>query len=98
MLANDSDPEADPLTATLVSGPLHGQLSFDHDGSFSYTHDGGGSGADSFAYRVSDGWTQSSPAEVDILILPFEVNLTPNPAPRERGINRAEAGRSDQPQ
>ncbi len=98
VLENDSDPEADPLTATLVSGPLHGQLDFNPNGTFSYTHDGGVSAEDSFVYRVSDGWTQSSPAEVNIVILPFGVTPTPDPTLRERGIARAEAGGSNRPQ
>jgi hypothetical protein len=37
VLANDSDAEGDMLTATLVTGPQHGTLVKNADGSFSYT-------------------------------------------------------------
>ena len=33
----DSDPDGDPLTASLVDGPLHGSLILNADGSFTYT-------------------------------------------------------------
>ncbi|MGR9108633.1 MAG: MopE-related protein, partial [Gammaproteobacteria bacterium] len=37
VLANDSDPEHDPLTVALQSNPANGLLAFNPDGSFSYT-------------------------------------------------------------
>src|SRR5262249_57857926 len=37
VLANDSDVDEDPLTAVLVSGPAHGTLALDADGSVIYT-------------------------------------------------------------
>ena len=36
VLANDSDPDGDPLTATLDSGPANGSLTLNPDGSFLY--------------------------------------------------------------
>lgn len=56
VLANDTDPEGDNLTATTtpVSGPSNGTLLLNADGSFSYTHDGGPSTSDSFVYEVCD--------------------------------------------
>ncbi len=39
VLANDSDPDRDPLTVSLVSGPAHGQLALNPDGTFTYTPD-----------------------------------------------------------
>jgi hypothetical protein len=36
VLWNVSDPDNDPLTAELVSGPSVGQLTFNADGSFTY--------------------------------------------------------------
>lgn len=55
VLANDTDPDGDPLTATLDSGPLSGTLSLNLDGSFVYTPTAGFSGLDSFVYVASDG-------------------------------------------
>ena len=37
VLANDSDPDGDSMTASLVSGPSSGTLDFNSDGSFVYT-------------------------------------------------------------
>src|SRR5205823_6549496 len=37
VLANDSDAEGDALSAVLVTGPGHGSLTFNGDGSFTYT-------------------------------------------------------------
>jgi hypothetical protein len=59
VLANDSDPDGDPLTATLVSGPSHGSLTLNMDGSFSYQPDEDFVGQDSFTYAASDGGTDS---------------------------------------
>src|SRR5207247_2360653 len=36
VLANDSDVDSDPLSTILVSGPSHGTLTLNSDGSFSY--------------------------------------------------------------
>ena len=42
MLANDTDADLpnDTLTAVLVAGPAHGNLTLNGNGTFSYTHDG----------------------------------------------------------
>ncbi len=37
VLANDSDPEGNILTVKPGSGPAHGALSLNGDGSFTYT-------------------------------------------------------------
>ena len=36
VLANDSDPNLDPFTGSVVTGPAHGTLAFNADGSFTY--------------------------------------------------------------
>src|SRR5436190_19027966 len=64
VLANDTDVEADDLTATLVMGPSHGTLDFNSNGSFSYTPDANYDGPDSFSYSVSDGTPNSTYALV----------------------------------
>ena len=51
VLANDTDSDADPLTAQLMSGPSHGSLSLNSDGSFTYNPAIGYYGTDSFSYE-----------------------------------------------
>ncbi len=50
VLWNDYDPEGDPLTAQLVSGPQNGSVTLNPDGSFTYEPDPGFAGQDSFTY------------------------------------------------
>lgn len=69
VLGNDTDPEGDPLTAELVTGPSHGMLALGPDGSFTYTPNGDFHGTDSFTYRASDG-DLSSVATVTITVDP----------------------------
>jgi hypothetical protein len=58
VLANDSGGSAaHPLVATQLSGPLHGNLTLNPDGSFQYIPAAGYSGPDVFTYRASDGTT-----------------------------------------
>ena len=67
VLANDSDPNADPISAVLLSAPAHGTLSLSSDGSFSYTPTVDFRGTDSFTYRAADTSNNfSSPATVTI--------------------------------
>lgn len=68
VLANDSDPEAQPLTAQLVSNPASGALTLNANGSFVYVPTGGFSGADSFTYRAFDGAQVSNLATVAITV------------------------------
>ena len=54
VLSNDSDPESDPITATLVSSPSFGTLTFLNNGNFTYTHNGSATSTDSFSYSPMD--------------------------------------------
>jgi VCBS repeat-containing protein len=66
----DSDsPQAD-LSVALVTGPLHGTLTLNADGSFSYIHNGSETVTDAFTYRVSDGINLSNVATVSFTITP----------------------------
>ena len=55
VLANDTDVDGNPLTAALVTGPAHGTLALNANGSFTYTPTANYNGADSFTYTASDG-------------------------------------------
>ncbi len=51
----DFDPDGDPLSVSLVSGPGFGTLELEADGSFTYTPAEDFAGVDTFDYAVSDG-------------------------------------------
>lgn len=67
ILLNDED-DGDSLTAVLVTGPSHGTLSLNPDGSFTYKPATGFSGTDTFTYKAYDGECYSEPATVTILV------------------------------
>lgn len=73
VLANDSDPDGDPISATLLASPQHGLFSLNTDGSFNYVPDTGYVGSDSFTYLLRDG-TVSTPVTVTL-----SVNAPPRP-------------------
>ena len=68
VLANDTDPEANPLTAQLVAGPTHGTVSLNANGSFTYTPGPDYNGPDSFTYQARDGTLTSNTATVSIAV------------------------------
>src|SRR5207249_994218 len=70
VLANDTDADGDTLTAVLVSGPAHGTLTLNADGSLVYMPALNFNGTDSFTYKASDGQAQSSVATVTITVTP----------------------------
>lgn len=68
VLANDTDPDNDPLTAVLVTSTTNGVLTFNTNGSFQYRPATNFFGTDSFAYRASDGTSTSAPCSVTITV------------------------------
>jgi hypothetical protein len=64
VLGNDTP--ATGLTASLLSGPSHGSLSFAADGGFTYQPAPNYFGIDSFSYRASNGSVSSNVATVTI--------------------------------
>ncbi|RLE23311.1 MAG: hypothetical protein DRJ50_06375, partial [Actinobacteria bacterium] len=73
VLANDSDPQADPLTARLVSGPTHGNLTLNFDGSYDYMHDGSETTADAFYYEaVEPSGATSNTVLVQLTVTPTD--------------------------
>ncbi len=70
VLANDSDVDANTLTAVLVSSASHGTLTLQPDGRFTYTPVANFNGPDSFTYRVNDGVVDSAIATVTINVIP----------------------------
>jgi len=68
VLGNDSDADGDTLSAELGSGPSHGVVSLNADGSFAYTPAANFNGSDSFTYRASDGTLASNLATVTLTV------------------------------
>jgi large repetitive protein len=68
VLGNDTDVEGHHLTAALVSGPSHGTLVLNADGSFTYTPAANYNGPDSFTYKANDGSLDSNVATVTITV------------------------------
>jgi VCBS repeat-containing protein len=75
LLANDGDVDGDSFTAVLDSGPAHGTLSLNADGSFNYTPDADYYGSDSFSYQARDSSAASNVATVTLTIT--SINDTP---------------------
>ncbi|MCC9599007.1 Ig-like domain-containing protein [Stieleria sp. JC731] len=81
VLANDTDPDSGTLTAQVASGPSHGSLTLNSDGSFTYVPEADFSGDDSFTYQASDGSGFSSPVTVAITVTDqntFSINENSN--------------------
>ena len=70
VLGNDTDVDSPTLSATLVSGPAHGALVFNTDGSFTYTSNANYFGPDGFTYKASDGSLDSNVSTVSLTVNP----------------------------
>ncbi|HTK77374.1 MAG TPA: tandem-95 repeat protein [Gemmataceae bacterium] len=68
VLSNDTSANGGNLTAVLVSGPAHGTLTLNADGSFSYTPAANYNGSDSFAYKANDGSLDGNTATVSLTV------------------------------
>jgi VCBS repeat-containing protein len=71
VLGNDSDADSEPLTAVLGSGPSHGTLVLNADGSFTYAPAPDFHGTDTFTYKANDGITDSNVTTVTITVKPI---------------------------
>jgi gliding motility-associated-like protein/uncharacterized repeat protein (TIGR01451 family) len=71
VLDNDSDPDGNQLTASLLAGPANGTVALDANGRFTYRPNAGYSGADSLRYRICD---NGIPSLCDTAAVYFNVN------------------------
>jgi large repetitive protein len=71
LLDSVSDVDNAAFSAQIVSGPAHGALTMNADGTFTYRADANYNGADSFTYKVSDGQLESTVASVFINVTPI---------------------------
>lgn len=69
VLGNDTDPDDDQLIAILDSGPTHGSLTLNANGSFIYNSLLNYNGSDNFTYHASDGELNSNVAMVSLTII-----------------------------
>ena len=69
LLANDSDPENDSLTAAVVDLPANGSLGVRPNGAFTYVPGQDFNGVDSFTYTANDGLQDSVPVRVNLSVL-----------------------------
>ena len=77
VLANDTDPQALPMTAFQLTSPANGYLAFNGDGSFSYTPFSGFVGTDSFTYQATNGVAASAPVTVTFTVGQPTLSWTP---------------------
>ena len=70
VLANDFDPDGDPLTVVAVSVPANGTAVNNGDGTVTYTPNTNFTGTDSFTYTIEDGQGGSSTATVTVEVTP----------------------------
>ena len=68
VLGNDSDIDGDAMSTGTVSGPSHGTLTLNADGSFTYTPNANYNGPDSFTYEAYDASSESNVATVSIAV------------------------------
>ena len=68
ILKNDSDAEGDSLKAAKIGDPIHGSLTVNSDGSFSYRPNADFFGEDSFTYKVNDSISDSNTATVTVSV------------------------------
>jgi VCBS repeat-containing protein len=78
VLAGATDVDGDTLTAGLVTGPTHGTLRLNADGSFEYTPNADYNGSDNFAFVARDGQV-SGAATITLTITPINDPPTLDP-------------------
>src|SRR2546425_7102586 len=68
VLGNDTDVDSPVLTAVVVTGPSHGALTLNANGSFSYTPAANFHGSDSFTYTANESGRGPNRTPVALLI------------------------------
>ncbi|NND60857.1 MAG: tandem-95 repeat protein [Gammaproteobacteria bacterium] len=73
VLANDSDPDSDPLVVSNATNGTNGSVVVNGDNTVTYTPEAGFTGNDSFTYTVSDGRGGFANAMVFVTVNPVQV-------------------------
>jgi VCBS repeat-containing protein len=92
LLGNDTDISGDGLVANLVTGPAHGTVTVNSDGSFVYTHDGSETNSDSFTYTATDDGVGSLVSNVATVHLTVNAQNDPPVAVDDSGYEVDEDG------
>ena len=89
VLANDSDPDGDPLTVTSATAP-NGIVAINPDGTVTYTPNANFNGTDTITYTISDGQGGTSTATVTITVNPVnDAPVVDIPIPSQSGLDSA---------
>jgi len=75
-LANATDVNGDPLTASVVTQPAHGTVGVNANGTWTYTPNQYFFGNDTFTYVVNDGTANSNVATVTLNVAKIEIPPT----------------------
>src|SRR6266511_1127855 len=70
VLANDSDPDGDPLEVVGVTQGANGEVALNDDGTVTYTPAAGFDGTDSFTYTIDDDHGGQATGTVTVTVLP----------------------------
>lgn len=70
VLANDSDPNGDPLIITAITNPVNGKAVATRRGRIGYKPNKGFTGVDAFTYTISDGKGGNATATVRVTVKP----------------------------
>src|SRR5207249_3877468 len=70
LVTDDRNGDGNGKTAVVVTGPSHGTLTLNANGSFTYTPAANFNGSDSFTYKANDGLLDSNVATVGLTIRP----------------------------
>lgn len=65
---NGSDPDGDSLTFEAATGPAHGSIEFNTNGTYTYSPEPNYYGNDSFTFKANDGKSLSAAATVSITV------------------------------
>ena len=79
MLANDNDPDGDPLTVTVPTQPTEGTVVVNPNGTLTFTPNAGVSGPVTFTYMIDDGMGGTDTATVTIDVTNEPTGLAPQP-------------------
>ncbi|MEM7703406.1 MAG: Ig-like domain-containing protein, partial [Pseudomonadota bacterium] len=88
VLANDTDPDSDPLNVVEADAG-NGTVTINPDGSLTYTPDENYNGPDTITYTISDGNGGTSTATVDIDVIAVNDDPTVLPAPARTNADGA---------